>query len=250
MKVQSVDSAYFIGKWLRPLSVGRLISGCIESIELEPAGPPRISGDLAIVDLAREPEGGISGAVENHDPNTGAEPILGEHRMPLARPAAMAYFLIAAGNVLVARSPEHYILSGLFAVIGGLWLALPATVVTSTGVRLATVRPWRRSIAFSEVGAVLTPSALSQGRWLRLLLRDDDIVTLAYLGSEHAAVVARLAGLEVRPERHRPMPRPVPLMIEDPDRPLSEADLAKRFANLQRGAAQLASELRRPDGKD
>lgn len=175
--------------------------------------------------------------------------VMRRYRMPWARMAAVFYVLIAAAQALIG----HEVLAGLFVATAGLWLAAPPTELTSTGVRLPTIRPWRRSVPFTDVTAVLKPSALSRGRWLRLQLRGGEVVTLTYVAVERAAAVAQLAGVEVKAEPFLPTPQPPRAYAgpvrEDSDRPLSDIELARRFAALQRRAAQLSAQLRSPTEK-
>jgi hypothetical protein len=77
-------------------------------------------------------------------------PVIGSYVVPRRR-LGLGYLLIATFQAAASAFGRHhdYVLAVAFALMGLFWMISPATGIASTGVRLPTVRPWRRQVLWS-----------------------------------------------------------------------------------------------------
>jgi hypothetical protein len=177
----------------------------------------------------------------------------GKHR----RWMGVSYLLLAAGQAVATAlgRDDDYLLAVMFGLLGLGWMVLPVTEIISTGARLATVRPWRRRILWSDVSAVLKPQTWDANRWPQLQMTDGELVPLKNVSLEQATGIAKLAGVpvEIAKSTSPPMPQrnPTPRSqaVPDPDRPLTDSELGRRFANAAERNRMLQRQLRHSTGE-
>jgi hypothetical protein len=166
----------------------------------------------------------------------------------------LIYLLLAAGHaVIVSLGTNHdYTFAVEFGLLGLAWIVIPVTEIAPTGVRLPTFRPWHRQVLWSDVTAVITPQRWDADQWLRLRLADGELVTLKNVPSERATDIASFAGVptEVGKDSSRSLDGSQAAArshaVSDPDRPLTEKELARRFADIAERNRTLQEQLRHP----